>query len=204
MPKFPEPPTSLATAADVAVVKSGTVVWRIYETTAAHPVAWDTFRFFGPTAARFDHHDPPPTVQSKGILYGAKGITTCLAEAFQAARFVDRALNAPWLVGFELQRDLPMLDLTGAWPTRAGASMAINTGPRSRAQRWSRLFHGTYPNIEGLLYPSSMHANTPSFALYERARSALPAAPTFHRALLDPTLTSRLSHAASTLGYGLI
>lgn len=204
MPKFPEPPTSLTTPANTVVLALRTVVWRIYKTRGAHPVVWNALRFFGPTAARFDHHDPPRRVQSKGILYGAGDITTCIAEVFQVTRVVDRALDAPWLVGFELQRDLLLLDLTGAWPTKAGASMAINTGPRPRAQRWSRSLYAAYPAVEGLLYPSSMHANKPSVALYERAASALPPAPRFHRALLDATLEPRLSQAASDLGYSLL
>lgn len=40
----------------------------------------------------------------------------------------------PWVVGFELELDLVALDLSGLWPTRAGASMAIATGRRDTAQ----------------------------------------------------------------------
>jgi hypothetical protein len=129
---------------------------------------------------------------------------TCIAEFFQATRTIDRHANTPWLVAFEIRRALPLLDLTGAWPTRAGASMAINTGPRPRARRWSLAIYVAYRRIAGLLYASSMHANKRSVALYERAGMSLPIAPSFHRALSDRALLPRLNRAATTLGYGLV
>ena len=47
-------------------------------------------------------------------------------------RVIDRTAHDPWLVAFELLQPLNLLDLTGVWPTRAGASMALNTGPGPR------------------------------------------------------------------------
>ncbi len=201
MAKFPNPPTALTIPAITRVLPAGTRLWRVYHSAGAHPVTWNSFRFFGPTAARFDHHDLPKRVQAKGILYAAGGATTCLAEVFQATRVIDRSSGQPWLVGFETVAELTLLDLAGAWPTRAGASMAINSGPRPRARNWSRLIASTYLQIQGLYYPSSMHANQPSVALYERARGAMPAVPVFNRALSDPTLAARLGTAARRLGY---
>jgi hypothetical protein len=204
MPKLPDPPARLTLAAITRTLPAGTRLWRIYFAGGAHPVAWNAFRFFGPTYSRFDHHDPPPSVQARGILYAASAPTTCLAEVFQATRTVDRASHDPWLVGFELQRDVALLDLTGVWPTRAGASMAISSGPRPRARRWSRAIYAAYPAVDGLHYASSMHANEPTVALYERAVGALPATPTFNRALADRALLRRLNAAATHLGYGLV
>lgn len=82
--------------------------------------------------------------------------------------------------------------------------MAINSGPRPRAQRWSQTIWAAYGEAEGLFYPSSMHANRPAIALYERAEAALPASPDFHRPLSDPALLAVLRNAARLLGYGLI
>lgn len=204
MAKLPSPPSSITVPASTWILRAGTPIWRIYFAAGLHPVAWNDLRFFGPSAARFDHQDAPPRVQAKGILYAASEPRTCIAEVFQATRVVDRSANEPWLVAFEVARDVTLLDLTGTWPTRAGASMAISTGPRPKARAWSRAIHAAYPSVEGLRYGSSMHANQPSFALYERARSALPASPTFHRALADPALLRRVSAAATTLGYRLV
>lgn len=205
MAKLPAPPAGgLAIPAITATLTAGTRLCRIYATGGPYPATWNGFRFFGPTHARFDHHDDPPQVQAKGVLYAARGAVTCIAEVFQATRVIDRGRNAPWLVSFEIQRDVVLLDLTGVWPTRAGASMAINSGQRPRARQWSRAIHAAYHGVDGLLYASSMHANQPAVALYERAQNALPAVPVFNRALADPALRRRLSQAATQVGYRLV
>jgi hypothetical protein len=204
MAKLPAPPSPLAVPAEVVMLPAGQRLWRVYFAGGAHPTAWSGLRFFGPTHARFDHHDPPPHLQGRGIFYGAGEPATCLAEVFQAARTIDRRANAPWLVGFELAGPVRLLTLLRTWPTRAGASMAINSGPRARARLWSRAIYDAYPDVQGLLYASCMHANKRSVALYERARGAIPATPVFHRALADPTILRRLGAAATRLGYRLV
>jgi hypothetical protein len=82
--------------------------------------------------------------------------------------------------------------------------MALSSGPRPRAQRWSRAIYDAYPDAHGVYYPSSMHGNRPAVALYERALSAFPPAPIFHRPLVDPALLSVLSWVASQIGYELV
>ncbi len=82
--------------------------------------------------------------------------------------------------------------------------MAMSSGPRPRAQQWSRVIYASYPELEGLCYASSMHANQPAVALYERAEDALPAVPTFHRPLADPALLEALKKVAKRLGYELV
>lgn len=136
-------------------------------------------------------------------MYAADDIATCVAEVFQEERSIDRASKAPWLVSFWLAGDLTLLDLTGAWPTAAGASMALCAGPRSRARRWSQVIYDAYPEAQGLWYPSSMHGNRPAVALYERAATTIPVAPTAHMALSDPRLGPALDAAAGVLGYNI-
>lgn len=205
MPKLPEPPprgglTSLRPAE--RILKENTLLWRIYFLGGSYPTAWDEFRAWGPKKdARFDHHLPPPRLQARKILYAATRIYTCFAEAFQASRTIDRTVRAPRLVGFETARPIRLLDLMGTWPTQAGASMAINTGRRDRARRWSLRIYEDYPNIEGLLYPSSMDSNQAAVALYERAEPCLPSRPTFDRALADPAVAGVVARAANTFGY---
>ena len=207
MPKFPEPPSVAMLAAvhpDRAVVPQGTRLWRIYFAGGAHPVAWNAFRDFGPTNSRFDHHLPPSAVQDRGILYAATTGMTPFAEVFQETRVIDRRRNAPWLAAFDLGRPLELLDLTDGWPTRAGASMAINSGPRPKARRWSQRIYEAYQAIEGLWYPSSMDGNRPAVALYERGLEALPARPVFHRALADSALSVTVLRAARRFGYAVV
>lgn len=210
MPKFPEPSTPAQLAgikADIEVLPAGTTIWRVYFGSGMHPTTWGQFRAWGPTDARFDHHLPPPRMQARSILYGAIGLSaaiTAIAEAFQMSRVVERARKAPTWVAFDIGKDLRLLDLTGAWPTKAGVSMAIASGPRERARRWSRVIYAAYRDIDGVLYGSSMHANEPCIALFERARAAIPARPVFHRLLADPSVLTLLKNACATVGYTLL
>ena len=165
-------------------------------------------RVFGPTTARFDHHLQDavgePWEQTRATQYLALDGITPLAEVFQDTRVIDRAARSPWLVAYELAADLVLLDLTGTYPTRAGASMLINCGSRPRARAWSRTFYDAYPQIQGLYYASCMHKSSPSLVLYERVAGVIPTQPSFHRALSDKALRLTLRNAAVTLNYLLL
>ncbi len=211
MAKLPEPPPAGGLpplrSEDERVLPAGTPIWRIYHRGGPHPVAWAAFRAYGPVDARFDHHEEPARQQRRKILYGAPspdGIATCVVETFQATRVIDRLRHEPWLVGARLVRDLRLLDLTGDWPTRAGASQAINSGPRSRARRWSRRIYDDYRSIAGLYYCSSMNGNRPAIALYERATNAFPARPRFNRPLLDAYVGAALRQIAGRFDWDVV
>ena len=177
----------------------------MYRRGGPHPTSWNEFRWYGPVGtARFDHHVLPPQVQDRGILYLAREGPTTLAEVFQDRRVIDPWEGEPWLVAIEIATSLRLLDLTGPWPTQAGASMAINTGRRDRARRWSQAVFDAYPDAEGLWYPSSMDGNKPCVALYERGRSTIPANPRFHAALSDPKLAVVVHNAAARFNYRVI
>ena len=211
MAKLPEPPPAAAlrgVGPNVTTLRAGTRLWRIYFRGGSFPAGWDRLRYDGPiSSARFDHHLDPPGVQDRGILYAATGndaIATCVAERFQDTRLVDTSRNDPWLAAFALVEDIALLDLGGKWPTAAGASANINSGPRPRCQRWSRAIYEAYPDLVGLYYPSSMNANEPAVALNERAVKALPSVPVFNRSLSDAPLLISLENIAPGLGYDLI
>ena len=211
MVKLPEPPDPAGlrrTPPEIVVLRAGAELWRVYFRGGHYPSTWDTFRRFGPTAGgRFDHHDEPPGEQDRKILYAATGadsIATCLAEVFQERRSVNLRRDEPWLACFALAEAVPLLDLTGKWPTRAGASMALNSGPRPRTRRWSRAIYEAYPGVQGLLYASSMNAGRSAVALYERVGDALPVRPALNEPLSHPVLLPALRRVAADLGYSLI
>jgi hypothetical protein len=197
---------------DVAEMPPATALGRVFFRGGPHPTAWNAVRYWGPVSGRFDPHLPDaagkPTMGSRGILYaaGAGGpgaLAVCLAEVFQETRIVDTADRAPWFVVFHTARRLRLLDLRGLWPTRAGASAAIATGSKARARRWSQAIHAAWPDLDGLVYPASMAGGGTAYALYERAETAVPAAPDFHRALADPALARSLLAAAGAIGYAI-
>ena len=204
MSKLPAPPpvdVLGSTRPPLVRLSAGTMLWRIFGRAGAHASGWSSFRSFGPVDARFDHHLPPPREQVRAIYYAAREPATCVAEIFQAERLIERFVDAPWLVGLSIVRDVLLLDLTGRWPTRAGASMAIHSGPRAVARAWSRAIYEAFPEVQGLLYCSSMDGNRHAVALYERARKAMPPRPELHRALSDPDLLPFLGDAARAFGY---
>ncbi|MBI2930407.1 MAG: RES family NAD+ phosphorylase [Planctomycetes bacterium] len=204
MAKFPEPPTPIELRKIrpvVRILSRGTVLWRVYFRGGPYPTTWNGLRAYGPTGNRFDHHEPPSRPQARAILYAARRPVTCFAEVFQETRTIDTRRMEPWLAAFVLRRAVPLLDLRGVWPTRAGASMAINSGPRPRARQWSRAIYEAYPAAEGLSYSSSMHANQPAVALYERARRSMPVRPAFNRALVDPAISDVVQQTGAGLGY---
>jgi RES domain len=165
MPKFPEPPMVnilRSIKPDLRQLAQGTSLWRVYFRAGRYPSVWYEFRRFGPlSTARFDHHEPDaagnPWSQDRAILYAALQGPTCIAEVFQSTRIIDRHARSLWLVAFSTARDLVLLDLCSTFPTRAGASMAINTGPRHHwpwiRQSHSRFRHrswvrsGNYPKL---------------------------------------------------------
>ena len=207
MPKLPRPPAACELShvpPHWKFIPPGTLLFRAYFQGGAHPAPWYAFRFYGPAETRFDHHELPPHMQARGILYAALEPRTCLAEAFQARRTINTYKSAPWLAGFRLTRQVRLLALTGLWPTLAGASLAIRSGPRPRAREWSRAIYEAYPDAEGLWYGSSMCGNAPAVALYERAQDAVPRVPVFHRALAEPALLGMLEACARELGYALV
>jgi hypothetical protein len=203
----PPPPVAAlrGIAPEIHTLPAGAEFWRVYFRGGAHPGRWNAFRSFGPLGARFDHHPlPRRRHRTRSILYASDSGPTSLAEVFQDTRVIDRFADKPALAAFRIVRDLQLLDLTGAWPTRAGASMAIHSGARGIARRWSRAIYAAYPQAEGLRYASSMHANQPAFALYERARSALPPSALLDLPLSAPGLTAPLAAAAIRFGYALV
>lgn len=207
MAKFPHPPAALPAlrANDIRVLPAGTELWRLYFAAGPYPRLWDEFRHFGPVGtSRFDHHDPPPATQDRGLLYAAERAPTCFAETFQATRTINRARRDPWLVAFAVERDVRVLDLQGLWPTRAGASQAISSGPRPRAREWSRSIYAQYADVDGLRYPSSMFGGAIAFALFERAEDAIPRRPVVHLPLTHPGLQWPIRRIVAELGFNLV
>src|ERR1700733_3368971 len=110
MSKFPEPP-GVAALRDITpqtlILPADTKLARIYFAAGPHPLHWNQFRSFGPTAARWDHHLPnvrnASTEQSRAVLYCAPDVDTCAAEVFKSTRRIDRTRTAPPLVIFVLR-----------------------------------------------------------------------------------------------------
>lgn len=180
-----------------------TVLWRIHATAGSHVVGWNRLRHYGPAAGRFDPQRPPAGQSPRrGVLYlAAERVEVAVAETFQRTRRVDVTAGSPWLTGMRLTRQVGLLDLCGTWPTRAGASQALSSGPHARAQAWARAITEAWPALEGLWYPSSMRGGGRCVALWAPATDALPESPEVSVPLSHPGVWGSLALACERLGY---
>jgi hypothetical protein len=209
VPKLPErPDLAVLAASDPEYYELGTdvVLWRIHRTAGSYVAPWNALRTFGPIrSCRFDPHPDGPAIDHPGIgvLYAAGNLHTALAEVFQTTRVIDCVTGAPAASAFRLQRTAKLLDLTGDWPLRSGASHVINTGRRSVTRAWARAFVAVWPGIEGLRHTSSMTGNA-CMTLYGPAADALPIWPDHTFPLADPVYRDWLLVAADVIGYDIV
>ncbi|HEV7648432.1 MAG TPA: RES family NAD+ phosphorylase [Actinophytocola sp.] len=216
MSRLPQPPAPAALTKllrpheDVVAVHSGTRLVRVFAAAGAHQQRWNTFRTTGPLPhARFDPHPPRaggrPGKADVGVLYFGLSARTSVAEVYQQTSIVDRCTRRPHLVVFQPRRTLRLLDLTGLWPTRAGASQEISSGPKDVTQAWARAIRAAFPDLDGLWYRSSMDSGDPAVCLWEpSAGDALPTSPDVLLPLDYPGLDLPLSRICEALNYTLL
>ena len=208
MVKLPWPPPAATLAGqipEIGTVEPHTVLWRVHETVGPHVLDWNQLRHFGPVAdCRFDPQPPPPGPGNpEGVLYAAVDLPTTLAERFQTTRTVDRRRGSPALVAWHPTRPLQLLDLTGDWPVRLGASHVINTGRRDVCRAWARALRAAWPDADGLRHTSSMTGH-PGVTLWTPAANSFPARPDFSELLAHPGLATWLAAACRTVGYRML
>ncbi len=191
---------------------------RIYSSQGPYAVTWSTFRAYGPVASmRFDHHPPPARLHptravsyTAGAWTGPEGEVTdplevAVLERFQSGGVIDRRTDGPRYVLWKPTRALRLLRLSDAdWVSRAGGNAALISGARGTARAWSRAIHCAYPDLDGLVWSSSVLPPGRSIVLYERALDALPGAPSSDRALSEPFLQPALARAAGRFGLTLL
>lgn len=217
MARLPMPPPAdelaraLRPEEDIVAVHPATRLVRVFTALGHHPQHWNSFRYTGPLAhGRFDPHIPDPDGSPRaddtaGVLYYSLSVRTSIAEVFQATSMVDRKTRYPHLVIMRPARTLRLLDLTGLWPTRAGASQQISSGPKRITQAWARAIRAVHPDLDGVWYRSSMDSGDPAICLWDPpAETALPEAPDFLQPLIHPGLDLPLARICEELNYVLL
>lgn len=216
--RCPSPPRPLPDLAPGDIAEWDDYVVRIYSSKGDHAAHWSTFRYYGPVSSmRFDHHPLPTRLHSaRGVSYAAGAWTTpegrlvdplevAILERFQGSGVVDRSTDGPRYVLWKPTRPLHLLRLTESnWLARAGGNAALVAGARGVARAWSRAIYGGYPDVDGLIWSSSVLPPGRSMVLYERAEDALPTAPLSDRALQEPSLQPSLGRIAETYGLTLL
>lgn len=217
MARLPPPPSAAELAdalrpeEDVVAVHPATRLVRIFTALGNHPQRWNSFRYTGPLPhGRFDPHQPAPdgspvTDERSGVLYFALSVRTSVAEVFQTTSAVDRTTRSPHLVVLRPARTLRLLDLSGLWPTRVGASQEISSGPKKVTQQWARAIRAAHPHLDGVWYRSSMDSGEPAICLWDPpGGAALPAEPDVLLPLNHPGLDLPLTRVCDELGYLLL
>ncbi|GHF85316.1 hypothetical protein FHX82_003386 [Amycolatopsis bartoniae] len=196
---------------DVVAVHPATRLVRIFSTGGHHPQQWHSFRHNGPLPhGRFDPQHPghggaPVHDPGNGVAYYGLSVRTSVAEVFQESSIVDRHTKKPYLVIAHPTRTLRLLDLSGLWPTRAGASQEISSGPKKITQAWARAIRDVFDDLDGLWYRSSMDGGGPAVCLWDPpAGEALPTEPDVLLPLDHPGLDIPLGRVCEQLNYVLL
>jgi len=193
-------------------------VLRIYASKGDYAASWSEFRYYGPVdKMRFDHQPGRPRLHpTRGISYAAGPWVTpqgeeidpfevTVLECFKSTGVIDRHTDGPRYVLWKPTRPLRLLQLSdGDWLARAGGNGALTSGARPVARTWSRAIYDSYPDVDGLIWSSSVLTGGRSMALYERAEDALPTAPASDRTLAEPFLQPALGRIAGKYGLTLI
>lgn len=218
MSRLPPPPVPamlqaiLRSSEDIVTVHTGTRLVRVFfAASGTHPERWNLFSYNGPLPhRRFDPHPPGPgggvaTSPEHGVMYAQLSVRSAVAEEFQDTLVVDRGTRRPHLAVFRPTRTLRLLDLSGLWPTRAGASQEISSGPKNVTQAWARTIRAAHPELDGVWYRSSMDAGEPAICLWDPpAASILPATPDVLLPLDHPGLDLPLTRICDELNYTLL
>ena len=202
LPRIPPGPL-IRRPGDVHTHRGTLALWRVHQTAGPHVTPWDELRYFGPTTSRFDPQRPPPALPSRGVTYAALDVPTVLAEAFQRTRVVDTTRRVPYLTGWRPARALLLLDLTGTWPIRNGASHVLTSGPKSVCRQWAAAIDARWPDLDGMWAVSTMTGH-PTVVLFTHAADAFPPRPSFSRPLTTPALASSLHGAVAAIGYRIV
>lgn len=217
MARLPRPPEAAELRAlmrpeeDIVAVHPATRLVRVFAARSAHPQQWNSFRRAGPLPhARFDPQPTttdgkPGTESGLGVLYFGLSVRTSIAEVFQPTSTVDRVTRGPYLVVLRPRRTLRLLDLGGLWPTRAGASQEISSGPKRTTREWARVIHEAHPDLDGVWYRSSMDSGEPAVCLWDSpSGDALPEQPDVLLPLSHAGLDLPLARVCDELNYTLV
>lgn len=209
LPKIaPAPPTHLHVSPEHILEFTGPL-WRIFFSDTKYPNTWDSLRTYGPKEGmRFDPH-PLPTGShpGHGVMYTAADPVTPYAECFYRSRVIHRSLNGPVLTGWQPQRPLRLLDLTGNWPVVNEAAAALQmTDDKAITQVWARaMFEEFGSQIDGLHHLSSV-TNKPLVTLFTRAGDpqSFPQHPSVSLALDTHAADAANQRASRALNYPVV
>lgn len=204
--KNPRSPTQplVVSGADVHQWPNDRPLVRIHRAGGDHPSAWSGLREYGPVlGCRWEPHPLPRGLHpGVGVAYAAADLTTAIAEAYQQRRRVDRLTGEPHLVAWRPARPLQLLDISGDWPLRAGASASLAQGNKGTCRNWARAIAQQNPRLDGL-YTLSTMTGDPMAVLWSPSIDTFPTYPDLSGSLRHPTVAAAVRLAAEEIGFAL-
>jgi hypothetical protein len=199
--KNPQTPPDPLVTEPRDIVSFDEPLWRVRRRVGAHPLAWNELREFGPLKVmRWDPHPQPPAVHpGVGVSYASPDLSTVLAEVFQKRRAIRRT-SSHELVGWRPTRTLRLLDVTGRWLIKNGASASLAHGAKRATRAWARQVHLQLPDVDGLMAVSTW-TGAPMVVLFIPATDSFPARPALALALDDAAADKYVVPAAARLGW---
>jgi hypothetical protein avisC_07264 len=128
---------------------------------------------------------------------------TCVAEVFADTRIIDTRCDTPVLQIWQATRAMRLLDLSGQWALRNGASAALDSAPRSTCRAWARAVREQAPDLDGLAVRSTMTGRGMT-VLFAPAASSIPPRPRDSVPLTDSTIYALLVSLAPRIGYTVV
>ncbi len=188
---YQNPPADLP----LYVLKRGTPLFRIHRNDRG------TLYFNRNNGSRFSASDG-----QYGVLYAGLDSSVCFLEIFgrQSSIIDAESLESMSLSQFSLQRDLRLVDLSGAGLALIGGDARILTGSYKLSQSWSETLYQHAAKIDGIYYRSRHDPSKFRVALYENRVAPMDLQDQQVTPLLDPSFASVLQQILDTGGYQLI
>jgi chromosome partitioning protein len=144
-----------------------------------------------------------------GVLYAGLDSSVCFLEIFGSQPYKSRVIDAESLQSmglsqFFLQRDLRLVDLSGAGLALIGADSRVLTGSYQLSQAWSEALYQHAAKIDGIYYRSRHDPSKFLVALYENRVTPIDLQEQRITPLLDPSFASVLQRILDAYGYQLV
>lgn len=182
-------------------------LWRIHQTTGAHPAQWNSLRRFGPLVSfRWEPHPFPRSEHAAAAVgYTAQDYITAFGEVFQDRRRI-RLSDRRTLSGWYPSRPLELLNLAppSQWALNNGASASLPYASKNICRGWAQsIYRELGDRLDGLRAPSTI-TGAPMIVLFNRAAEAFPEAPEFSRALDHSDVVILAVQAAQQLNWPIL
>jgi RES domain len=197
----PQPEKIDSVALPKYIIEADFRLFRIHKSLDRNSIPRSAIYFDRSSGSRFNN-----SAGEYGVLYAGVDSYTAFRETFRLSSFTTvgtKFLRERCLSVLSPQRDLILVDLSGAGLTIIGADARLTTGIYSLSQAWSRALYNHEDRVDGLYYRSRFDPSRFCIALYdERVTSdELREERVTANNLLDRSFEPKLQQILDEYGY---